>query len=252
MGSDYYIGWDVGAWSCKTSNKSCDALVVLQGNHGLVGSSYRNSLKCAITEANDSTEFLEILFHLCGLGLYNGEKVCLAIDTPLGYSKEFVNLISAYSFSCSVFDADPSQFQHANNPFLFRKTERHLFAQKIIYPNNRQIMPLSAVNDMIGSQSTKGILVIAKFAPKIASHGVWESSNRNLTIIETYPSVNFEIVIPDVLIDSHTDIKDAYRCAYIAYMFKADKTKLVPPSVIEVSKEDIKEGWIWYLRKSAF
>ncbi|MCP4289536.1 MAG: hypothetical protein GY792_34795 [Gammaproteobacteria bacterium] len=40
---------------------------------------------------------------------------------------------------------------------------------------------------MIGSQATKGMYVLACFAPKIAECGVWSDSS-NLATIETYPS----------------------------------------------------------------
>lgn len=47
--------------------------------------------------------------------------------------------------------------------------------------------PLSAIKDMIGSQATKGMHVLAKFAPKIERCGVWTDA-AGFTVIEAYPS----------------------------------------------------------------
>ncbi len=44
--------------------------------------------------------------------------------------------------------------------------------------------------------------------------------------------------------NSYKDIQDAYRCAYIAYMFATKSIELAQPD------DDIpeKEGWVWYLK----
>ncbi len=47
--------------------------------------------------------------------------------------------------------------------------------------------PLSAIEDMIGSQTTKGMHVFAKFALKIERLGVWTDA-AGFTVIEAYPS----------------------------------------------------------------
>ena len=58
------------------------------------------------------------------------------------------------------------------------RAERYLFEQSLSPP---------AIKDMIGSQATKGIHVLARFAPKVVECGVW-SDRSNLTAIEAYPS----------------------------------------------------------------
>lgn len=250
MSGPYYIGWDVGGWSCTTSRKSCDALVVLDDKEEVIGNPHRNSLKPLLNESNTVKVFLERCFELCGVKkAYQGEQVCLAIDTPLGYSTAFIKLITNYT------PYERAIAEHSKNPYLFRATERHLFDQKIVkqkkqeQDTDRTVRPLSAVNDMIGAQSTKGIHLIAKLEMKIERFGVWKSKDKKLTIIETYPSVNFEIAIPAAMKDEHQDIQDAYRCAYIAYLFQQKKDKLVSPTACDISEDDIKEGWIWYLKK---
>lgn len=40
---------------------------------------------------------------------------------------------------------------------------------------------------MIGSQATKGVHVLARFAPKVVECGIW-SDGSNLTTIEAYSS----------------------------------------------------------------
>jgi hypothetical protein len=117
----------------------------------------------------------------------------------------------------------------------------------MINKGNKQVRPLSAINDMIGAQSTKGIHVISKYASRIERTGVWKSEDNKLSIIETYPSVNKSIKIPKALEYEKSDIQDAYICARIAYFFNTNREKLVEiPKGIAVPE---REGWIWYLRK---
>ena len=70
------------------------------------------------------------------------------------------------------------------NPYLFRQTELDLF--------KRLNRPLSAVRDMIGSQSIKGIHFLAALGATTSRVGVWEFSAPQtplpVSIIETYPA----------------------------------------------------------------
>lgn len=233
MSESFYIGWDVGAWSCTVSSKSCDALVILDKNGEQVGENFRQiDIKEILNETNSTEQFLKRFFECCKL-TYKDENVVLAIDTPLGYSERFVKLITEYKPSSEEFGA------YRDNSYLFRETEKHL--------SQKKYKPLSAVNDMIGAQSTKGIHVISKYASKIESTGVWKSEKGKLTIIETYPSVNREIYIPEVLKEANGDIQDAYICARIAYTFDTYHENLVGiPKDLKVPE---REGWIWYLGK---
>lgn len=96
----------------------------------------------------------------------------MAIDTPLCFSDEFVTLITRQG--C----VEPNETSGLNR-YLFRHTERHLF--------ERGLRPLSAIKDMIGSQATKGMHVLSKFALKIESCGVW-TDGIGFRAIETYPT----------------------------------------------------------------
>jgi len=238
MSETYYIGWDVGAWSCSEKSKSCDAVVILDETKNLVGR-HRGSIKQTINSSENTKYFLTDLFRLCNLD-YNEQYVILAIDTPLGYSETFLNLISFNSPSNEKFD------KYSDNSYLFRRTEQHVFSKQITNASGKFIRPLSSVNDRIGSQSTKGIHVISKFARNIIDTGVWSDSDK-LTVIETYPSINREIKVPRTLNEEHVDIKDAYICAEIAYAFKNDKSE---SGLVKPTKEiPEREGWIWYLKK---
>jgi len=221
-----YIGWDVGAWNCDNNRSSRDGVVILNENEDLVGK-YRGNLKEIINQAETYQDFLNLLFQLCSLS-YNNEYVTMAVDAPLGFSEAFVKLITEYlSFGNSI-----ESFQ--DNPYLFRETERFLYA--------KGYKPLSAINHMIGSQSTKAIHFISKFNCSIETPGIWKSSDKRFTIIETYPAAN-NIESPFELYSQHKDIKDAYICASIAKIFDMDRTKLFKPE--QGVKE--REGWIWVL-----
>lgn len=238
MSKTNYIGWDVGGWACSKSSKSCDAFVVLDKQGKPIGNPARESLKDILNDSKDTKEFLEEIYKLCNLE-YENQKVVLAIDTPLGYSMSFINLISNHTPSDEKFEA------YRDNTYLFRKTEQHLFNEKILNNKSKAVKPLSAVNDMIGAQSTKGIHVISKYANNFISTGVWSSDENKLTIIETYPSVNREIPIPVDFVIESGDIEDAFICAWIAFKFYNNRDELRDPL------DDIpeKEGWIWYLKK---
>ncbi|WP_445716266.1 hypothetical protein [Flavobacterium sp.] len=224
----YYIGWDVGAWNCDKNKSSRDAVVILDSNGKLIGHK-RGNIRDCINNAQSTNEILQDLFHWCGLS-YTNEVVVLAIDTPLGFSQGFINLITNYTTSEPIGD-------FSKNLYLFRKTEQFLF--------QKGEKPLSAVNHMIGAQATKGIHFLAKFAPKIESLGIWKSNDGKLTVIETYPSANRQIEILDELNYENQDIKDAYICAAIAKRFKENKTNFYAP-LVDIHE---KEGWIWVISK---
>jgi hypothetical protein len=127
--------------------------------------------------------------------------------------------------------------QSNTNPYLFRRTERFLF--------EHGLTPLSAVKDMIGSQATKGMHALAKFAPHRTSCGVWTDS-RHLVAIEAYPSACKTSEAMRMLREGYPaldyeDKTDALTCALVAYLFDQRKEALAAPhaSVPPV------EGWIW-------
>jgi len=125
----------------------------------------------------------------------------------------------------------------STNPYLFRRTEHYLFEQGL--------SPLSAIKDMIGSQATKGIHVLARFAPKIVECGVWSDDN-NLTAIETYPSAckksaTIQEMRQQYSTLSHADCEDALTCALVASLFISMRDALIPPEH-DISPD---EGWIW-------
>ncbi len=123
------------------------------------------------------------------------------------------------------------------NPYLFRETERYLF--------RHGLRPLSAVKDMIGSQATKGMHVLARFAPEVQRCGVW-SDGGTLTAIEAYPSACKTSALVAALRKDHAplgheDKEDALTCALIAWLFACE------PHLLEAPDGDIPldEGWIW-------
>lgn len=224
----YYIGWDVGAWNCDKNKSSRDAIVILDSNGKLLGFK-RGNLRESITNAQSTNEILQTLFHWCGLNYLN-EKIVLSIDTPLGFSQAFINLITNYTTSEPIGD-------FSKNSYLYRKTEQFLF--------EKGEKPLSAVNHMIGAQSTKGIHFLSKFAPINESIGIWKSNDGKLKVIETYPAANKQIEILDKLNSENQDIMDAYICAAIAKRFEENKGSFYQP--LQSIHEN--EGWIWVLEK---
>lgn len=251
-----FIGWDVGGWNCDKNNKSRDALVIIDDQRELIGKPWRGNLRHTINEAETSQQWLTMLLELCRVeegiitSLPNTEVV-LAIDTPLGFSQQFLDLLNGKAVSDDIGVS-------ATNPYLFRQTERFLF--------EHGLTPLSGIKDMIGSQATKGIHVVNKFAPNIRSTGVW-SDNDRLTLIEAYPAACknsrsiaklLEAFYLDQIIEKypvypvwegavfahnirHDDERDALICALIGWLFRNNFETLSHPTgnLPEI------EGWIF-------
>ena len=236
--STFYIGWDVGGWNCDKNGKSRDALVILDAGLNIFGKPWRGNLRSAINEATDRSDWIARLFAWCSPAPPHQPKITLAIDTPLGFSDAFVRLVTQRHHAGEMGRSD-------TNPYLFRQTERFLFEQGL--------KPLSAIKDMIGSQATKGMHVLAKFAPQTLRCGVWSDDNR-LTAIEAYPSACKASVTIKSLQQpfdklkyndlKHDDLYDALTCALLGYLFDTHPDKLISPG----ASVPASEGWIWVPR----
>ena len=230
----FFLGWDVGGWNCDKNGLSRDALVILDASLTLVGKPWRGNLRATINGAVTSRDWLHALFDLCMAPTPpEGMAITLAIDTPLGFSEHFLDLATGLRASRDIGSS-------ATNPYLFRQTEQHLF--------RRGLSPLSAIKDMIGSQATKGMHVLAKFAPHRAGCGVW-TDGMTLTAIEAYPSACKGSATIQALRQrftplDHEDKEDARTCALVAHLFATQLEALEVPSP-EVQE---REGWIWVPR----
>jgi predicted nuclease with RNAse H fold len=230
----FYVGWDVGGWSCDRNRSSQDAVVVLDGERTVVGEPWRGNLRDVINRSTRSQDFIEELSNLCRAEpLREATGVTLAIDAPLSFSAEFLALTGHLKAVASIG-------HWHTNPYLFRRTERLLF--------ERGLRPLSAIQDMIGSQATKARHVLAKFAPETVACGVWTDGDR-LTVIEAYPSSCQKSEVIKSLRSGygdlgHQDNDDALTCALIGYMYACCPEQLeFPDATVPQS-----EGWIWVPR----
>ncbi len=228
---DFYIGWDVGGWNCDKNSRSRDAVVILDTSLAIIGQPWRGNLRNSINAVQTSEEWIQALFELCAADtIHAWSHIYLAIDTPLGFSEEFIGLITELRCAAALGNS-------SSNPYLYRGTERLLFEQGLA--------PLSPIKDMIGSQATKGMHVLARFAREMVSCGVW-TDGRALTVLEAYPSGCQHSATITKLRDrydalDHEDKEDALTCALVAYLYAVKRELLaVPTSDIPVS-----EGWIW-------
>jgi len=229
----FYIGWDVGGWNCDKNTRSRDAVVILDADLRVQGRAWRGNLREAINATDSAERFAWRLFSSCGAACPEGLLVTLAIDAPLGFSEAFVNLVSGWR----AVDTPVENFRV--NPYLHRRSERRLFEH-----GHR---PLSPVQDMIGSQATKAMHVLAKFAPQVQRCGVWTGGGI-LTAIEAYPAPCKKSAKVNGLRDRvtgepmvHSDEHDALTCALIAWLFEHEPDALDP--VEDGVPEN--EGWIW-------
>ena len=230
----WFIGWDVGGWNCDKNPRSRDAIVILDSNRNIAGTPWRGNLRKGINDSSTAIDWITALFDLCGYcRASETNPVILAIDTPLGFSSPFIDLVT-HGRTTESIEASKT------NPYLFRRTERFLF--------EIGLKPLSAVKDMIGSQATKGMHVLARFAPKVLECGVWSDGNI-LSALEAYPSAcegsdtiqTLRGALPEL---PHADCEDALTCALVASLFGNNRGDLIPP------EPDIPatEGWIWIPR----
>lgn len=225
------VGWDVGGWNCDKNSSSRDALVIVDARGELLGQPWRGNLRHVINDAVSTAEFLAKIFDLCGLANgFSANSVTIAIDAPLCFPSSLIALLTEGRIERYLGDS-------AANPYLYRFTERRLAT-----PQN---VPLSAVKDMIGSQSSKAIHARAKFAPSLQSLGVW-SDGGTTRFIETYPAACRrrtagikELGLSGL--NGHNDIIDAGVCALIAHRFATAPQTLEPPS----AEVPATEGWIW-------
>ena len=227
----FFIGWDVGGWNCDKNGKSRDAIVILDDQRRLVGEPWRGNLRNQINSATTTAAWISALFGLCSAtSAEDGMHCILAIDTPLGFSEAFVRLVNERQWAGPIGDSH-------DNPYLFRETERYLF--------RHGLRPLSPVKDMIGSQATKGMHVLARFAPKVQRCGVW-SDGGAVTAIEAYPSAcKTSGLIAELRQNyaplGHEDKEDALTCALVAYLFVCEPQLLKWPHQGVPSSE----GWVW-------
>ena len=244
-----FIGWDVGGWNCDKNASSRDALVVLDSERNIVGHPWRGNLRVVINEAENSQHWIQKLLQLCD-AVPSGTcpNVVMAIDTPLAFSQTLLQLISGRGAAGEIGSS-------ATNPYLFRYTEHFLF--------QHGLKPLSAIKDMIGSQATKGMHALARFAPETSSTGVW-CCDDTLTAFEAYPSAcKSSTKILELLqgyrtvpaesqpvawdtagfgfgID-HEDKRDALLCALEAWLFHYQPDALCWPD----ARAPEAEGWIF-------
>lgn len=230
-----FIGWDVGGWNCDKNKLSRDALVIVDASGHRVGQPWRGNLRSTILNCASASEFACALFELCHAGeaFIASRGHVLAIDAPLALPNALLGLTQG-----NVCEADLTV--SSQNPYLYRFTERRLVAEGLT--------PLSAVKDMIGSQSAKAMHVLAKFLPRHQGVGVWVG--EDMTAIETYPSLcrhrrPSAFKPPPEILDSKADIADAWICAMIARSYAMTPTELEAP----VYDAPQAEGWIWAPRR---
>jgi predicted nuclease with RNAse H fold len=224
----FSIGWDVGGWNCDKNPQSRDALAILDAAGHDIGGPWRGNLRACINNCQTAADFRAALLKLCKTDPSDA-PITLAIDAPLALPSALIHLASSRWVE-TVGDS-------GTNPYLFRFTERRLFRPGL--------SPLSAVKDMIGSQTTKAMHAVAKFAPIREATGVW-TDGVSLRIIETYPAAcrsraAFASAISPNASAREIDIADARICALIAHRYVSARhilegpTPDAPPS----------EGWIW-------
>lgn len=241
--SDLFLGWDVGAWNCDRNRESRDALCALEvGESGpvVVGQPWRGNVRDLLV-AHEGSALVDALLQRLDIPVDGARHLTIAIDTPLGWPKRMIELVTRGAVIEVPAEAD-------KNPYLFRAQDLALFTK-----GHR---PLSMVRDMIGSQSTKGIHFLRRAQLLSVATGVW--GRESTVAIETYPAA----AVRDVEVARFTsqlladligrerqqrsdawqaDIRDAISCALVALLHRRQPERLEAPG----DGADATEGWIW-------
>lgn len=242
LGPTLYVGWDVGGWNCDSNPASRDALVVLDESLTMVGAPWRGNLRLTLNEASSSRDLLNRLLALCDYTASGCERVVMAIDTPLALPQALLALARG--------EPVDALGRSQENPYLYRQTERWLFA--------RGVTPLSPIKDMIGSQATKGMHFLARFAPHSVRCGQWASAQGELLAVEGYPSpakrsaafaaLQEKVRLPEAYVSmlhqptpKQQDGQDACFCALLAWSLEHAPEHIAwPPAEMPAA-----EGWIF-------
>jgi len=237
-----YLGWDVGGWNCDKNPASRDALVIVDQSLALVGQPWRGNLRETLNAATTPRELINRLLALCQYSAGGDEQLVMAIDTPLAFPQALLALCQGEAMAKLGSSQD--------NPYLYREAERWLFA--------RGVTPLSPIKDMIGSQATKGMHLLARFAPHIITCGQWQSHCGAITAVEGYPSPakrsrqfkalrercqlgDWEEALQHAPKPRQQDLQDAWLCALVAWSLNHAPDNLAwPPAGMPNA-----EGWIF-------
>lgn len=254
---EVFLGWDVGAWHCDIGD-SRDALCALvrgpQGEPVLAGRPWRGNLRKLLND-REGPALVNALLGVLEIQPISKGSVTLAIDTPLGWPVAFLDLLLHRRLPHSI-----PEIQHKNN-ILFRRTDQ------ILIENGHR--PLSVVQDLISSASTKGMFFIEKAGLAQTQPGTWstgeEPEQLRITAIETYPAPckkgkMFEASVAGLSQAEdfrkvcenrrhvEADVKDALYCALVALSFAHQRESLLSPETTG-SQVPPEEGWIWIPRE---
>ncbi len=170
-GPTYYVGWDVGAWH---SDKK-DGIVILKKEYNELQLAAKPFLGNIAKEFKNKTLVSWIYDQI-----NPDDNFILAIDAILGCPQDALNIwdISKNDFAEISPDLDNGA---QRNSYLYRYIEMQL-ADK----------PLSLVQDLMGSQSTKALFALKQSGAKWCNDksdsdfGVWVHGKNKF--IETYPA----------------------------------------------------------------
>jgi hypothetical protein len=234
-----WLGWDVGAWHCQ-SGASRDALVLLAADLGqsprLVGRAWRGNLRTTLNGPR-GPGLLAALLRLVGAADLPLRRLTIGVDTPLGWPDVFRALLDG-----ALPELIPAT--KAENPLIMRQTERVLCAAGL--------RPLSPVQDLLGSQSTKGLVALGALGMAPRTPGWWTGAlgGVELAAFEAYPtpcrrSARVEARVGPLRAAlgelPHDDVLDALLCAGLAHLCDQEPEAVAqPPAGVSAA-----EGWIY-------
>jgi hypothetical protein len=201
-----------------------------------VGQPWRGNLRATLNGPR-GPGLLSALLRLVGAPALPLRRLTIGVDTPLGWPDTFRALLDG-----ALPDHVPAT--KAENPLIMRETERVLCAAGL--------RPLSPVQDLLGSQSTKGLVALGALGMAPRTPGWWTGAlaGVELAAVEAYPtpcrrSAQVEAVVgplrPALGEQPHDDVLDALLCVGLAWLCdQVPEAVAQPPAGVSAS-----EGWIY-------
>lgn len=240
------IGWDVRGWQSKQQATAVLKVSIESNKYEWLGVSELFSFTQGLKPSFD-----QLLCPAVGEDLYQQllrqKKITLAIDSPLGFSQDYINLLQGKNTNINV----PSS--EIENTLAYRDCERWV-------AKNYDKKPLSGAFDKLGNNATLAMSLTENLKRDDFVLVPQNTNHAHRSIIEVYPGIcksgkqrvspaisSIARILPSEVIPG-TDQYDAAICAVIGALYSGGSEVLDLPMLEPIPKTiNLKEGWIYGL-----
>lgn len=240
------IGWDVRGWQSKQQATAVLKVSIESNKYEWLGVSELFSFTQGEKPSLD-----ELLRPAVGEGLsqqlLTNEMITLAIDAPLGFSQDYINLLQGKNPNINVPTSE------IENTLAYRDCERWV-------AQNYDKKPLSGAFDKLGNNATLAMSIAENLKQDDFVLIPQKANNADRSVIEVYPGIckagkqrvslaisSIARILPSEVIPG-TDQYDAAICAVIGALYSGASQVLDIPMLEPIPNNiNLKEGWIFGL-----